>query len=595
MIRTEAADSEPSRAPHRSVASYLNEVAEIRRLLERSACRHWWEVASLELFGQQPLLVDGAAGGSAEFKRDRSRMAHVRPPGPEHAHAPSDRATPLHGPRSVELALEFSRRPLGALRLRLFPHLAMGPGYESALTELAFQCAGTVQRLASQRWVVQAQLGAPCLIGSSPAMLALDRHIEESCVDTRPVALLGTSGNEALQTAAAIHHGGGGAGLAFVKVDCATTLEPPWRWVDRARGGTLFLCNPDSGTRADQEHLWLQLEQAIGHATQMDCHRACRLVIALKEQHLPDPNSSPIPYGAWSRCNWKVIPLPPLSQHPEDIPVLACAVLDYHGHSAEHRMTDALQHWCTNYTWPGNATQLEWTVARMAVLTANTPIGASDISLLSPRLLGDAGTAYTLTEPPGPRYENHDTAPPPDSHPCVLARPVEHWVRCVLEHDTQAFAQLHVGLARALQYLCRQFHESISAEQLADQAHVSVSHLRFLFRDSLGLPFKLFLQHVRIAHAKRLLLASPQRRITDVALSVGFSDFSHFQKCFRLITGQTPGDLRRAWASQGSRPASRDTSDIPELQVRKQRDLVAQLALNAVFQRDCRASTGGDG
>lgn len=566
MIRTEAAESEPSRGLHRpAVVSYLSELAEIRRLLERSACRHWWEAASLELFGQQPLLVDGAMGRSAP-----------------------------QVPRKVELALEFSRRPLGALRLQLLPHLPMGPVYESALTELAFQCAGTVQRLASQRWVVQAQLGAPCLIGSSPAMLALDRHIEECCVDACPVALLGTSGNEALQTAAAIHHGGGRAGQVFVKVDCATTLEPPWRWVDRARGGTLFLCHTDSGTRADQEHLWLQLEQALGHATQLDGHRACRLVVALKAQHLPDL-SSPIPYGAWSQCHWKVITLPPLSQHPEDIPVLARAVLDYHGHSAEHRMTDALQHWCTNYTWPGNASQLEWTVARMAVLTANTPIGASDISLLSPRLLGDAGTAYTLAEPQAPRYENRDAAPPPTSLPDVLARPVEHWVRCVLEHDTQAFAQLHAGLARALQYLCKQFHESISAEQLADQAHVSVSHLRFLFRDSLGLPFKLFLQHVRIAHAKRLLLASPQRRITDVALSVGFSDFSHFQKCFRLIVGQTPGDLRRAWASQGNPPASRDTSDMPELQVRKQRDLVAQLTLNSAFQRDCRASTGGDG
>jgi AraC-like DNA-binding protein len=525
LIRTEAADSEPSRASHRSGVPYLNELAEIRLLLERSACRHWWKVASLELFGQQPLRVDGAMG------RNAPRAWH---------------SVELE----LELALEFSRRQLGALRLQLLPHLHMGPVYESALTELAFQCAGTIQRLSSQRWVVQAQLGAPCLIGSSPAMLALDRHIEECCADARPVALLGTSGNEALQTAVAIHHGSR-VGQAFVKVDCANTLEPPWRWVDRARGGTLFLCHTDSGTRADQEHLWLQLAQAMGHAPHLDGHRACRLVVALKALLLPDPNSSPIPYGAWSQCHWKVINLPPLSQHLEDVPMLARAVLDYHGHSADHRMTDALQHWCSNYTWPGNASQLEWTVARMAVLTANTAIGASDISLLSPRLLGDAGAAYTLAEPQAPRYETRDTAPPPAGLPHVLARPVEHWVRCVLEHDTQAFAQLHAGLARALQYLCKQFHESISAEQLADQAHVSVSHLRFLFRDSLGLPFKLFLQHVRIAHAQRLLLASPQRRITDVALSVGFSDFSHFQKCFRLIVGQTPGDLRRAGLAGG--------------------------------------------
>lgn len=556
MIRTEAADSEPIRVPHRSVASYLSEAAEVRRLLERSACRHWWEAASLELFGQRPLLVDGPVGCSVP-----------------------------QVPCKVELALEFSRRRIGALRLQLLPHLSKGAASESALSELAAQCAGTVQRLASQRWVVQERLGAPCLIGSSPAMLALDRHIEESCSDQRPVLLLGTGGNEALQTAAAIHHSVCGAGRAFVQVDCATTLEPPWRWVDRARGGTLFLFNPDSGTRADHEHLWQQLEQAMGHATGRDCNQACRLMVALKAHHPSAACTSPIQYGAWSRCSWKVITLPPLSQHPEDIPVLARAVLDYHGHGAEHRMTDALQHWCTNYSWPGNASQLEWTVARMAVLTASTPIGASDISLLSPRLLGEEGTAHVLAEPPAPRYAASDTAPPAVGHSPATAWPAEHWVRCVLEQDTQAFAHLHAGLARALQYLCRQFHESISAEQLAKQAHVSASHLRFLFRDSLGLPFKLFLQHVRIAHAKRLLLASPRRRIADVALSVGFSDFSHFQKCFRLIVGQTPGDLRRARAVQGDAADACEAGNALEaLQAHGQRETVV-----------LRRVLGGDG
>lgn len=517
----------PARSPQRSaVVSYMNELAEIRRLLERSACRRWWEMATVELAGQQTLLVVGAVGISADFKRDRDRdgFAHKLP-------------------RSVELALEFSRRQLGALKLQLLPHFSMAPAYESALTELAFQCARILQRLASQRWTVKAQLGAPCLIGSSTAMLALDRHIEESCVDNRPVVLLGSTGNEALQTAVAIHHGCGGTEQAFVKVDCETTMESPWRWVDRARGGTLLVCNPDSGTRADQELLWSQLEQALRQAAQpaADGSWVCRLVVAFKALHSPEAKVRPIPYGAWGQCDWKVITLPQLSQHAEDIPLLARAVLDYHGHNAEHRLTDALQHWCSNYTWPGNASQLEWTVARMAVLTANTPIGASDINLHAPRLLGEAAAGNPQAVP-STAFADDDavaSAPPSSS---------EYWVHCVLQRDTQAFAPLHAGLARALDYLSLHFHEAVTPEELANRAYVSVSHLRFLFRDSLGLSFKLFLQHVRVEHARRLLLASPQRRITDVALSVGFNDFSHFQKCFRQIVGQTPGKLRRGQA-----------------------------------------------
>jgi transcriptional regulator GlxA family with amidase domain len=95
-------------------------------------------------------------------------------------------------------------------------------------------------------------------------------------------------------------------------------------------------------------------------------------------------------------------------------------------------------------------------------------------------------------------------------------------------------------------------------DQLAGRAHVSASHLRFLFRDSLGMSFKLFLQRVRIAHARRLILAQPRHRISDVALNVGFNDASHFQKCFREIIGQSPRDLR-----QSTRPASANSMDAP--------------------------------
>jgi transcriptional regulator GlxA family with amidase domain len=122
----------------------------------------------------------------------------------------------------------------------------------------------------------------------------------------------------------------------------------------------------------------------------------------------------------------------------------------------------------------------------------------------------------------------------------------DYWVRCVQDHNWTAISHLPVGLRRALQYIAAHYSESITAEQLAEQAYVSVSHLRFLFRDHLGIPFKLFLQRVRIARAQLLLLELPPQRVTAVALSVGFNDFSHFQKCFRQIVGHAPGELRRA-------------------------------------------------
>jgi AraC-like DNA-binding protein len=132
-----------------------------------------------------------------------------------------------------------------------------------------------------------------------------------------------------------------------------------------------------------------------------------------------------------------------------------------------------------------------------------------------------------------------------DLHPPLPRRQIDHWVRCVTDYNTPALEALPTALHRALQYMGRHYDESISAEQLAEKSCVSVSHLRFLFRDSLGISFKLFLQRIRIAHAMRLLLELPPKPITVVALDVGFNDFSHFQKCFRQIMGQPPGALRR--------------------------------------------------
>lgn len=540
MIRTEAVDIERSWAPYRSAMPYLSELAEVRRLLDRSACHPRWSLVSLEIFGQTPSWPPTPLSPGSLFPWDGDSRA-CEPCMSELLSSP----TPIA--HQVELALEYSRRPIGALHLqqRSYQATDVDAVHESALKDLAIQCARITQRMASQRWVVLEQLGAPCLIGSSQVMLDLDRQIEESCADERPVVLFGSSANEALQTAAAIHHGSGGKGRPFVKIDCATTLESPWRWVERARGGTLFLCNTDSGSQAEQEHLWQQLDHALGRAAEPGYHRACRLVVALAAHPVAGARDTVAPFEVWSPDDWKAITLPELSQHAEDIPLLIRAVLDYHGHGAEQRLTDALQHWCSNYTWPGNASQLEWTVARMAVLTA-APIGASDISLLSPRLLGNTEMERAPQTRNTSCHDCHEVElRSVTGSTTVLTYPVEHWVRCVLDQDAQALSTLHAGLARALTYLCKQFHEPISAEQLAQKAHVSASHLRFLFRDSLGLSFKLFLQHVRIAHAKRLLLESPRRRISDVALSVGFSDFSHFQKCFRVIVGQTPGDLRR--------------------------------------------------
>ena len=54
-----------------------------------------------------------------------------------------------------------------------------------------------------------------------------------------------------------------------------------------------------------------------------------------------------------------------------------------------------------------------------------------------------------------------------------------------------------------------------------------------------------YLRQQRLWQARRRMHAEPERSLSDIALSCGFADQSHFTRHFRRFFGQTPGDYRR--------------------------------------------------
>ena len=95
------------------------------------------------------------------------------------------------------------------------------------------------------------------------------------------------------------------------------------------------------------------------------------------------------------------------------------------------------------------------------------------------------------------------------------------------------------AIKRVKSYIEEHYVENISLEQLAQLANLSQFHLLRVFRNTVGLPPHTYLTYVRIKYAKQLLLQ--HRSLTDVALSVGFADQSHFTKHFKRIVGVPPG------------------------------------------------------
>jgi AraC-like DNA-binding protein len=121
---------------------------------------------------------------------------------------------------------------------------------------------------------------------------------------------------------------------------------------------------------------------------------------------------------------------------------------------------------------------------------------------------------------------------------------------CIHRHSNAADAPRSGGLQRAAVRRAREFlHESglrpVSLIELAAAAGLSRFHLLRVFRLEVGLTPHVYLNHLRVLEAKRLL--SRGHPISEVALNCGFVDQSHLTRHFKQILGFTPGYYRAAY------------------------------------------------
>ncbi|MFD2328132.1 response regulator [Cohnella sp. GCM10020058] len=97
----------------------------------------------------------------------------------------------------------------------------------------------------------------------------------------------------------------------------------------------------------------------------------------------------------------------------------------------------------------------------------------------------------------------------------------------------------------ALAYIRLHFAENITADMVAEQVHVSATHLMHLFRKDLNKTFYECLTEFRIGEAKRLLRHSSYR-VYEVGLQVGFGDSKYFSQIFRKMTGLSPSEYAKS-------------------------------------------------
>jgi AraC-like DNA-binding protein len=115
---------------------------------------------------------------------------------------------------------------------------------------------------------------------------------------------------------------------------------------------------------------------------------------------------------------------------------------------------------------------------------------------------------------------------------------------------TRAAADRREQIRPVLAYVDHHCRESITLDDVAEVVHVSPSRVRHVFKDVTGISFKEYVTQVRVAEAKRLLLAT-DLSVAEVASAVSYTNLHQFYKVFYRSCAMSPAEYRRYYTPAG--------------------------------------------
>ncbi|MEE8584064.1 MAG: AraC family transcriptional regulator [Acidobacteriota bacterium] len=184
---------------------------------------------------------------------------------------------------------------------------------------------------------------------------------------------------------------------------------------------------------------------------------------------------------------------------------------------------------------PGGAIRLaldwprEWVQGREAVLQASGTV----IHLES----GEGGSqcGVQFQDLPQLRIQDQSSAQKPSLSTPPILRP--------LRINPQAF-DYYARLRRVRDHLRANSSEPLPMPSAAGLAGMESTYFSDFFRRKVGVPFRRWLEHVRIGLAIQLI-HSRNHSITHIAHEVGFSNLRSFERAFKRRTGLTPTLYKR--------------------------------------------------
>jgi two-component system response regulator YesN len=103
---------------------------------------------------------------------------------------------------------------------------------------------------------------------------------------------------------------------------------------------------------------------------------------------------------------------------------------------------------------------------------------------------------------------------------------------------------VNLGISgEVINYIHLHYMEQISLKQIADKLFVNATYLGRAFQKATGVNFKQYVNHLRIAEAKKLLLHS-NKLIYEIANQVGYTESKYFIVKFTQEVGKSPTEYR---------------------------------------------------
>jgi AraC-like DNA-binding protein/mannose-6-phosphate isomerase-like protein (cupin superfamily) len=92
-------------------------------------------------------------------------------------------------------------------------------------------------------------------------------------------------------------------------------------------------------------------------------------------------------------------------------------------------------------------------------------------------------------------------------------------------------------------YLDKNYHETISLNQISKILNFSPNYFCRFFKNNMGRSFFEYLNYYRCSRAE-ILLNTSEKSITEIALEVGFNSVSYFDKTYKKYKGYEPSEER---------------------------------------------------